>query len=163
VIGEPTLKLVREAVDVEALEPLALKGKAEPVEAYRLKDVRDPVGRPAETRFVGRDQELSAIRSAWERALTDQRCELVTIVGEAGIGKSRLVAEALASVEARSVQLILDLKLDVVTVSCQLGHARPSITSDVYAHLFDRARHHADIRERMAESEFGKLLEGRSA
>jgi integrase len=59
--------------------------------------------------------------------------------------------------------LILDLKLDVVTVSCQLGHARPSITSDVYAHLFDRARHHADIRERMAESEFGKLLEGRSA
>lgn len=44
--------------------------------------------------------------------------------------------------------LILDLKLDIVTVSRQLGHARPSITSDVYAHLFDHARHHADIRER---------------
>ena len=58
--------------------------------------------------------------------------------------------------------LILDLKLDIVTVSRQLGHARPSITSDVYAHLFDQARHHADIRERMAESDFGKLLEGRS-
>jgi integrase len=58
--------------------------------------------------------------------------------------------------------LILDLKLDIVTVSRQLGHARPSITSDVYAHLFDQARHHADIRERMAESDFGKLLEARS-
>ena len=55
--------------------------------------------------------------------------------------------------------LILDLKLDVVTVSRQLGHARPSITSDVYAHLFDQARHAEDIRQRMAESDFGKLLE----
>jgi integrase len=59
--------------------------------------------------------------------------------------------------------LILDLKLDVGTVSRQLGHARPSITSDVYAHLFDQARHHADIRERMAESEFGQLLESHEA
>jgi class 3 adenylate cyclase/tetratricopeptide (TPR) repeat protein len=103
-IGEPTLKLVREAVDVEALEPLALKGKSEPVEAFRLEDVHDPGARHTETRFVGRDQELSAIRSAWERALTDQRCVLFTIVGEAGIGKSRLVAEALDSVEGRIVQ-----------------------------------------------------------
>jgi integrase len=55
----------------------------------------------------------------------------------------------------------LDLKLDVVAVSRQLGHARPSITSDVYAHLFDQPRHHADIRERMAASDFGRLLEAR--
>jgi integrase len=55
--------------------------------------------------------------------------------------------------------LILDLKLDVVTVSRQLGHARPSITSDVYAHLFDESRHAEDIRARMAESDFGRLLE----
>jgi integrase len=59
--------------------------------------------------------------------------------------------------------LILDLKLDVVTVSRQLGHARPSITSDVYAHLFDQARHAEDIRQRMAESDFGKLLEAPSS
>jgi integrase len=58
--------------------------------------------------------------------------------------------------------LILDLKLDVVTVSRQLGHARPSITSDVYAHLFDQARHADDIRQRMGESDFGKLLEAPS-
>ena len=103
-IGKPTLELVRGAVEVEPLEPLELKGKAQPVTAYRLKAVRDPGARPAETPFVGRGEELAAIRAAWERALTDQRCQLVTVIGEAGIGKSRLVAEALASVEAQIVQ-----------------------------------------------------------
>jgi integrase len=54
--------------------------------------------------------------------------------------------------------LIVDLKLDVAQVSRILGHARPSITLDVYTHLFDRAAHAADIRERMAGSDFGSLL-----
>ncbi len=54
--------------------------------------------------------------------------------------------------------LILDLKLDVVQVSRQLGHARPSITSDTYAREFDQARHADDTRERMAESAFGRVL-----
>jgi integrase len=53
------------------------------------------------------------------------------------------------------------LKLDVVQVSKQLGHARPSITSDTYARLFDQARHADDIRERMAASEFGRIIEAR--
>jgi integrase len=55
--------------------------------------------------------------------------------------------------------LILDLGLDVVQVSRLLGHARPSITSDVYAHLFAQARHADDIRRRIAESEFGRVLD----
>jgi integrase len=54
--------------------------------------------------------------------------------------------------------LIVDLKLDVAQVSRILGHARPSITLDTYTHLFDQAAHAADIRERMATSEFGRLL-----
>jgi integrase len=54
--------------------------------------------------------------------------------------------------------LIVDLKLDVAHVSRILGHARPSITLDTYTHLFDRAAHAADIRERMATSDFGALL-----
>lgn len=48
--------------------------------------------------------------------------------------------------------LIVDLGLDPVQVSRQLGHARPSITIDRYAHLFDRARHGDDIREQLASS-----------
>jgi class 3 adenylate cyclase/predicted ATPase len=103
-VGEETLALVRAAVDVEAVEPLALKGKAEPVRASRLVAVRDAAERRPKVGFVGRERELAAIHEAWERALADRRCELVTIVGEAGVGKSRLVAEALASVRARLVQ-----------------------------------------------------------
>ncbi len=54
--------------------------------------------------------------------------------------------------------LIVDLQLDVVQVSRILGHASVSTTLDVYAHLFDEARHSADIRARMAHSAFAGLL-----
>jgi class 3 adenylate cyclase/tetratricopeptide (TPR) repeat protein len=103
-LGEPTVELVRDAVAVEALEALELKGKAEPVPAFRLGSVRDAPARRHEARFVGRERELALIQQAWERALAEQGCELVTIVGEAGVGKSRLVAEALAPVDAPVVQ-----------------------------------------------------------
>jgi class 3 adenylate cyclase/tetratricopeptide (TPR) repeat protein len=100
-VGEPTLQLVRGAVDVETQEPLELKGKTQPLEAYRLLAVHEAPERRHEARFVGRERELAAVHKAWQRALAEQRCELVTIVGEAGVGKSRLAAEALASVETR--------------------------------------------------------------
>jgi class 3 adenylate cyclase/tetratricopeptide (TPR) repeat protein len=103
-IGAETLALVGTAVDVEAVAPLPLKGKAEPVPAYRLIAVHETPARRPETRFVGRERELEAIREAWERVLDERCCELVTIVGEAGVGKSRLVAEALGSLDARLVQ-----------------------------------------------------------
>ena len=93
-LGEPTLALVRDAVDVEPVEPLELKGKAEPVPAYRLVRVRDVPERRHEGPFVGRERELALLREAWQRVRAEQRCELVTVVGDAGIGKSRLVAEA---------------------------------------------------------------------
>ena len=103
-VGEETLALVGRGIDVEAVEPLALKGKAEPVPAFLLRAVHDEVEPRPEPRFVGRERELAAIHAAWERALAERRCELVTIVGEAGVGKSRLVAEALPSFDARVVQ-----------------------------------------------------------
>jgi integrase len=55
--------------------------------------------------------------------------------------------------------LIIDLRLDVAQVSRILGHAKPAITLDVYTHLFDQARHSEDIRQRMAGSSFGRLLD----
>jgi class 3 adenylate cyclase/tetratricopeptide (TPR) repeat protein len=103
-VGEETLALVGGAVDIEAVEALPLKGKAQPVSAYRLRAVREEGQRRPEAHFVGREGELAAIHGAWTRALAERRCELVSIVGEAGVGKSRLVAEALASLEARVVQ-----------------------------------------------------------
>jgi integrase len=54
--------------------------------------------------------------------------------------------------------LILDVRLDVAQVSRILGHARATITLDVYTHLFDDARHARDIRTRMAASQFAELL-----
>jgi hypothetical protein len=103
-VGGPTLALVREAVVVEAVPPLALKGKAEPVPAFRLLAVPGPPERSHASRFVGRAKELTVLLEAWERTLTQARCELVTVIGDAGVGKSRLVAEALDGVGARVVR-----------------------------------------------------------
>ncbi|HEY6835602.1 MAG TPA: adenylate/guanylate cyclase domain-containing protein [Gaiellaceae bacterium] len=102
-VGDPTLTLVREAVEVEPLEPLELKGKADKVPAHRLLRVLEAPERRHETPFVGREPELAALREAWKRALAEQRCELVTILGDAGVGKSRVVSEALDGVEAEVV------------------------------------------------------------
>ena len=103
-IGEATHALVHAAVAAEPVQPLTLKGKSDPVPAYRLVSALDAPERSHESRFVGREPELRSLAEAWERAQAEARCELVTVVGDAGVGKSRLVAEALASVDARVVR-----------------------------------------------------------
>ncbi len=103
-IGEETLKLVRGAVETDPVEPLELKGKSHAVPAHRLVAVLDAPERSHGSVFVGREAEIAQIREAWERAQAEQRCELVTVVGDPGIGKSRLVAEAVAEISARSVR-----------------------------------------------------------
>jgi len=103
-LADATLTLAAEAVDVEAVEPLALKGKSEPLLAYRLLAARPASERRHETVFVGRERELALLREAWARTLAERGCELVTIVGDAGLGKSRLAAEALSSTGATVVR-----------------------------------------------------------
>jgi class 3 adenylate cyclase/tetratricopeptide (TPR) repeat protein len=103
-IGEPTYALVRDVVEAETVEPLALKGKSERVGAYRLVSVLPVPERSHELPFVGRQDQLERIVAAWERASSQGRCELVTVVGDAGVGKSRLVAEALTRVGGRVVR-----------------------------------------------------------
>jgi class 3 adenylate cyclase/tetratricopeptide (TPR) repeat protein len=103
-IGQPTLTLVGDAVVVETIDPLALKGKAEPVPAFRLLHVHDVPERPHDARFIGRERELEIVKDAWERVHLERRCELVTIIGDAGVGKSRLASECLASIEASVVR-----------------------------------------------------------
>ncbi len=94
-IGEPTYRLVRDAVEVEAVEPLELKGKAERVPAYKLLSVSsdDGVARRLDAPMVGRLGELDLLMGALERARSDSRTELVTVFGPAGVGKSRLLRE----------------------------------------------------------------------
>ncbi len=98
-IGEETYRLVREAVAVESVGALDLKGKAEPIPAYRLLSVRD--AEDLQRRFgapmVGREPERRLLADAWERVVSERACHLVTLIGAAGVGKSRLAAEFLAS------------------------------------------------------------------
>ena len=103
-IEGPTLALVRDAVEVDPVESLELKGKSQPVPAFRLVRVRDVTERRHDARFVGRERELALLQETWERVRAEQRCELVTVVGEAGVGKSRLVAEALEPIEGTVVR-----------------------------------------------------------
>jgi class 3 adenylate cyclase/tetratricopeptide (TPR) repeat protein len=99
-LGEETLGLTDGYAEVEALAPLTLKGKRDPVPAYRLVAVEDQPAFRRQLGFVGRERELETLRHAWERVRGGRCCELVTVVGEAGIGKSRLVSELLDWVDA---------------------------------------------------------------
>jgi class 3 adenylate cyclase/tetratricopeptide (TPR) repeat protein len=105
-IGGLTYALVRGQVEVEEVEPLELKGKAERVPAYRLVGIGEgaDAGRQ-ESPLVGRDRELAILEQALADAYVTQRCRLVTVVGEAGVGKSRLISEFLEEHEPDAVTL----------------------------------------------------------
>lgn len=95
-IGEHTHKLVRDAVRVEPVLPLDLKGKSEPVPAFRLVDIAHHAAgldRGLNSPLVGRERELALLRETFDRAVAERACELVTVVGPAGIGKSRLAKD----------------------------------------------------------------------
>ncbi len=99
-LGATTWQLVRDAVSAEPLPPLELKGKSKPVPAYRLVSMigTGEGGRRHDTPLVGRERELHLLSEAFERAVSDQGCHLFTLLGPAGVGKSRLVHEFLAQV-----------------------------------------------------------------
>ena len=103
-LGAQTLRLVAPAVEVGEERLLELKGKSEPVAAHPLLAVQEAPERSHASRFIGRERELAKLVDAWERALAGPGCQLVTVVGDAGVGKSRLVAEALDSLDARVVR-----------------------------------------------------------
>jgi class 3 adenylate cyclase/tetratricopeptide (TPR) repeat protein len=94
-LGETTWRLVRGTVLAEPVEPLTLKGKAERVPAYRLHGLEQaaPADRPDGTPMVGRHQELQRLEAALAGARDQARCELVVVVGDPGVGKSRLLRE----------------------------------------------------------------------
>src|SRR5204863_7420658 len=103
-LGAQTLRLVAPAVEVGEERLLELEGKSEPVAAHPLLAVQEAPERSHASRFIGRERELAKLVDAWERALAGPGCQLVTVVGDAGVGKSRLVAEALDSLDARVVR-----------------------------------------------------------
>jgi class 3 adenylate cyclase/predicted ATPase len=95
ILGDLTYRLARDQIEVEPIEPLTLKGKREPVPAYRLVRVAQ---RPAEraaptTPFVGREEEMARLEETLLEVVATRSCQLVTVIGDAGVGKSRLIRE----------------------------------------------------------------------
>ncbi len=100
-VGETTRQLVENATVLEPREDFTVKGKAEPIVAWNALAVIE--GAPAYARrldapLVGREEELQALHEAFNAAVAERSCRLFTIVGPAGIGKSRLAAELCAAV-----------------------------------------------------------------
>jgi tetratricopeptide (TPR) repeat protein len=106
-IGDTTYRLVREVVDVQQVEPLSLKGKSEPVPAYRLISVRggEWFARRLEAPLVGRAAELEVLVGSYERARSQRQLQVVTVVGHAGMGKTRLIREFLGRVPPETIVL----------------------------------------------------------
>jgi class 3 adenylate cyclase/tetratricopeptide (TPR) repeat protein len=105
--GAYTHRLVRDAVEAEPVDPLQVKGKAEPIHAFRLRSVEGPEGlaRRFDVPMVGRTDELRALSDALHRAGRDRVCVLVSVLGPAGVGKSRIVQEFLER-EAASAAIV---------------------------------------------------------
>ncbi len=103
-IGASTHQLARANVEADVLPPLELKGKAEPVAAYRLTSVtrHGGGGRRHDTPLVGRERELRMLGEAYDRVVSDAGCHLFTLLGPAGVGKSRLVHEFLGTVRGEA-------------------------------------------------------------
>jgi class 3 adenylate cyclase len=105
VIGESTFRATRDVILYEALEPVTVKGKSDPLAIWRATRPRGRFGvdveRRADVPFVGRQHELTLLTNAYVRALDESSLQLVTMTGEPGVGKTRLIAEFQRFVDER--------------------------------------------------------------
>jgi class 3 adenylate cyclase/tetratricopeptide (TPR) repeat protein len=105
-LGTSTYELVRHAAAASPIDPLVLKGKRDPVRAYRL----DAVG-PRQARrilgstLVGRGEELATIRDWFEGSVAERACRLLSVFGSAGLGKSRLAREFVGAIGTEATVL----------------------------------------------------------
>jgi len=103
-VDEPTMRSTERAVTYESLAPVAAKGKADPIPVWRAVEAKSRVGQPeaaTQTPFVGREHERALLLETFLRAERESSVQLVTVVGEPGIGKSRLVTELRSALDDR--------------------------------------------------------------
>jgi class 3 adenylate cyclase len=130
-VGEATRRLVADAVRVEPVAPFVPRGKTAPVAAFRLLGVAsDAAGlaRRLDTPLVGRHSELATLDGLLDRVARGASCELVTLLGEAGVGKSRLLRAFVGRASRRALVLT--------------GHCPPygqSVTAEVVGQLLAQA------------------------
>ncbi len=137
-VGEATMRATGTAVEYRELEPLRLKGKAELVPAFVAEGLvtttprRQSVGAAAP--FVGRAGELDVLGSLYERVVREGRAHLVTVIGQAGVGKSRLLREVEAMLRTREPEPAI-----------RIGHCLPYGSGVVYWALGEIVRSEAAI------------------
>jgi len=109
ILGDLTYRLARDQIEAEPIPPLTLKGKTEPVPAYRLVRVAQlPSERAAgATPFVGREAEMSRLKETLLEVVATRSCQMVTVIGDAGVGKSRLIREFATRASARDRTQVL--------------------------------------------------------
>jgi class 3 adenylate cyclase len=105
VVGEASWRATRMLFAYEQLAPVQVKGKAEPVPIWRVLAARSRPGvevaeQPA-TPLIGRGEELAALQRCYRQACIEHAVQLVTVLGEPGVGKSRLVRELAGFVDAQ--------------------------------------------------------------
>ena len=102
-VGEPTFRATKLVFDYVPLEPISAKGKSQPVAIWQALRPRARFGsdviRSMSTPLVGRQLDLALLRGTFEKVVAERSSHLVTVVGEPGVGKSRLVAELFAHVD----------------------------------------------------------------
>jgi tetratricopeptide (TPR) repeat protein len=112
VVGPLTRQLTRNVIEYAPREPVTAKGKPEPLVAYRAVRPRSQVPEQArgvdglQAALVGRDRELRLLLDTFARTASDRRPHLFTLVGSAGVGKSRLVSEALSTLAGSGARLL---------------------------------------------------------
>jgi class 3 adenylate cyclase/tetratricopeptide (TPR) repeat protein len=104
-VGLSTYEATAPVFDYEELEPATLKGKAEPVRVFQATAARARFGtdltRTHNMPFVGREVDLALLKGIFDKAVASSSVQLVTVVGEPGLGKSRLVAELFSYIDSR--------------------------------------------------------------
>src|SRR5680860_647479 len=104
VIGAPTYRLTKDAVDAKAIAPLTLRGKSQELEAFRLIAVHPGtpmLSRRMDSPLVGRRHELMLLTESYARSVRERSCHLFTMLGAAGVGKSRVATELVDNSDAR--------------------------------------------------------------
>jgi class 3 adenylate cyclase/tetratricopeptide (TPR) repeat protein len=112
-IGDNTHRLIRHSVTVGAVGPLVVQGKRDPLRAHRLLSLIDPTAGPGSRApsmgfaapVIGRNRERRRIQDAFEAVVEERICHLFTVLGPAGIGKSRMVKEFCDGVANRATVL----------------------------------------------------------
>ena len=104
-VGLGTFGATAKVFDYEELEPATLKGKSEPVRVFHAKAPHARLGtdltRTRDSPFIGREVDLAILKGIFDKTLAATSPQLVTVVGEPGLGKSRIVAELGAYVDDR--------------------------------------------------------------